>query len=264
MVKLTGSYTLEKIFEVPEVKSALKKALKSQGSNSNTKVQCVSHYEAFKNLKMGNIAISARMKSVNNVPLNFRIPVSVAYSREKFGSHLNLTAKKLQKIILCAIKGNIYKPWNSVPKISIGATRGYSRRAIALYTGLTYDRVSQVNEHSDITKLEDKFVDELINNRGFDLVVAPLALMENYFIGNFDISTIDGKYPQDPGYKLNDYLLYASHNGKQLETQEATSNALNDVRLRKELKKVGIIHSNNEQRIERLRKARPDLFEPHL
>ncbi len=81
MVKLTGKFTLEKTFEIPEVKSAFKKALKSRGINSNVKVQCVSHYDAFKNLKMGNINISGRMKSVNNVPLNFRIPIAVAYNR---------------------------------------------------------------------------------------------------------------------------------------------------------------------------------------
>lgn len=267
MVKATGSFTLEKTFEVPEVDAAFKKALHSQGINSNikVKVQCVSHYDAFKNLKMGNIAIAARMRSVHNVRLNYRIPVVLAYNKEKLGSHFNLTAKKLKKIVLCAIKDKIYEPWKKVPLISIGATRGQTRRAIAAYTGLPYAIVSQVIEQSsDIVKLEDNFVDELINNRGFDLVGCPYPLMKTYFTGDFDISKIDGKYPQESGYKLNNYLLYASYDGTQLETQEAIANAFKDVRLRKELKKVGITHSDDEQRIERLRKGRPDLFEPDI
>ena len=265
MVKLTGTFTLEKTFEIPEVKSAFKKALKSQGINSNVKVQCVSHYDFFKDSKMGNISVYGRKKSAFiNTKLNYRIPIAVAYNREKLGNNLNLTSKELKKIILCAINDKNYKPWKCIPKVSAGATRGHTKRGISMLTGLPYDRVSQVTEHSDIWKLGDNFVNELINKSGFDMVIAPYVLMKNYFTGNFDISSIDGKKPQENGYEMNDYLLYASHNGKQLETQEAISNALKDVQVRKELKKVGIIHSNSETRIERLRKARPELFVPHV
>jgi hypothetical protein len=260
MICLTGTFTIETIFALPKIHTAFKKAIQSQGSNPKTKVINASHYETLKFLNSGNINVSERKKSVYNTRINYIIPVVVAYNKNNLGSNLNLTSKELKNIINCTINGKSYKPWKKVPLITTGAVRGHSGHGLALYTGLPYDRVAQVTEHPDIEKLGDNFVNELINKRGFDLVVAPLALMENYFTGDFDISKIDGKNPQERGYKLNDYLLYASHNGKQLEMQEAISNALNDVRLRKELKKVGIIHSNNEQCIERLRKKRPDLF----
>ena len=260
MVKITGSFTLEKTFEVPEVKSAFKKALKSRGINSNVKVKCVSHYDAFKNLKMGNIAAtSARTGGVYNTKLTYRIPIAVAYNRDKLGSNLNLTSKELQKIILCAIKDEKYEPWDYIPKVSAGATRGHTKRGVSMLTGLSYDRVVQVTEHADISKLGDNFVNELINKRGFDIVIAPLTLMKTYFTGKFEISKINGKKPRERGYEMNDYLLCAKYNGEQLETQEAISNALTDVEVRKELKKVGFIHSN-EKRIELIRNTRLDMF----
>ena len=264
MVKLKGTFTLEKTFEIPEVKSAFKKALKSRGINSNVKVQCVSHYDFFKDSKMGNISVYGRKKSVFNTKLNYRMPIAVVYNTEKLGSNLNLTSKELKKIIICAIKDETYEPWNCIPKVSAGATRGHTKRGISMLTGLSYDRVAQVTEHPDIVKLGDTFVNELINKSGFDMVIAPYVLMKNYFTGKFEISKINGKKPRENGYEMNDYLLYASHNGKQLETQEAIADALKDVQVRKELKKVGIIHSNSETRIERLRKARPELFDPHV
>jgi hypothetical protein len=262
MITLTGSYTLEKMFEIPKVKSAFKKALKSRCINSNVKVKCVTHYDNFKNLKMGNIALAGRIKSVFNtkLKLTYRVPIAVAYNRENLGSNLNLKSKELKKIIICAIKDEIYEPWNRTPKISAGVVRGMTRRALALCTGLSYDRVAQVTEHRDIVKLGDTFVNELINKSEFDLVLAPLPLMENYFTGKFEISKINGKKPRECGYTLNDYLSYASYNGEQLETQEAIADALNDVQLRKELKKIGIIHSNSRRHME----DRPDIFGPRL
>jgi hypothetical protein len=190
------------------------------------------------------------------------MPISVAYNREKLGYGLNLTAKHLKKIICCAIHRKIFKPWNRIPQISIGAVRGHSRHATALYTGLSYDKLAQVIENFDITRFGKNFVNELINNQEFDLVFAPYTLMKTYFYGNFDIANIDGRKPQEPGYCLNSYLLYASYNGKHLEIQKALAESLNNANLLNELNKVGIYHFTNETCIKYLYNKYPNFFEP--
>lgn len=264
-INVMSTFTMEEVFKNSKVNIAFKRALELESTNlKNTKLYNVAHYDIYKSLDMGNINISGRIKNLVNTKIYYRTPVSVVYNKEKLGAELNLTAVHLKKIVLCAIHERVYKPWNKIPHISIGAVRGHCRRAIALYTGLSYDTITKVTEHKDITRLGKKFVSELINNQGFDLVLAPYALMKIYFDGHFDISNIDGKNPQDPEYHLNDYLLWVSHNGKNLEIQKKVANTFNNANLLKELKKVGIFSLTNETCIEHLYKNRPDLFEPHI
>ena len=88
--------------------------------------------------------------------------------------------------------------------------------------------------------------------------------MKTYFYNNFDIANIDGRKPQEPGYRLNAYLIYASYNGKHLEIQKALAESLNNANLQNELKKVGIYPLTNETYIKYLINKYPNFFEPFI
>lgn len=257
-------FTMEKMFQIKEVNDSLKRALKLQDKSLiKTEVKMVAHYEALKEIRNGHINISEHMKGKYNTQVGYKLPVVAVYSSniERLEKKSNLTAKKLRQIINCAINNKIYDNWNKVPLISLGAVRGMSRRSVAMYTDMSYDKVARITEDMEIgMNLGTKYIDQLINVRKYDIVFSPYCLMKNYFEGKFYMPLIDGYKPEDTRYGMNDYILYASHDGAQLERQQAISNALNNSRLRNELKKVGVMSFNNETRVARLKEKYPSFF----
>lgn len=267
---VTGTYTTEKMLNF--IRPFLDKALLRQGMDPKLiGIKYLSHYDAYDMLGEGHLSIHAYPKEDFSTAIGYQIPIKIFYNKETFkNNNLNLTAEDIRQIIQSALTNKPFRSLGRPLSVSFGAISGITRRGIALYTGLPYDRAKQVGESPYIATLGNQFVDKSIKDLGYDIVVVPDPLDRIYFKVKEDshigVATVEGKKPEDLNYPLHDNLLYVSYNGKNLEEQKAIAESLKDPEVKEELRKIGVkfIEKDLDGTVKRLQQDRPDLYKERL